>query len=90
MENKKLEIPYNFALCGDSDCACAGTCLRHVVYLQQAETAKVMTVVNPRFYMKNYACAYYRDTTPVVYACGFTRIQKRMLPDQYDKFLWKC
>ena len=30
----------------------AGTCLRHIAYLQQAETAKVMKVVNPRFCAK--------------------------------------
>lgn len=89
MENKKLEIPYGFALCGEAECACAGTCLRHIAYLQQAETAKVMKVVNPRFCAKNDSCAYYRDAEPIVYARGFTCMQKRMLPDQYDKFLWK-
>ena len=67
----------------------AGTCLRHIAYLQQAETAKVMKVVNPRFCAKNDSCAYYRGAEPIVYARGFTCMQKRMLPDQYDKFLWK-
>lgn len=88
MKNQKLEIPYHFALCGEAECACAGTCLRHIAYLQQAETAKVMTVLNPRFCAKDDACTYYRDAEPIVYARGFTRMQKRMLPDQYDKFLW--
>ena len=89
MGNKKIEIPYAFALCGDTECACAGTCLRHIAYLQQVETAKVMTMVNLRFCAKDYTCAFYRDATPVVYARGFTQMQKRMLPEQYDKFLWK-
>lgn len=89
MGNKKIEIPYAFALCGDTECACAGTCLRHIAYLQQVETAKVMTMVNPRFCAKDNTCAFYRDATPVVYARGFTQMQKRMLPEQYDKFLWK-
>ena len=89
MGNKKLEIPYGFALCGEAECACAGTCLRHVAYLQQVETEKMFRVVNPRFCMKNETCAFYRDATPIVYARGFTRMQKRMLPDQYDKFSWK-
>ena len=89
MVNKKLEIPYGFALCGEAECACAGTCLRHVAYLQQVETEKMFRVVNPRFCMKNETCAFYRDATPIVYARGFTRMQKRMLPDQYDKFSWK-
>lgn len=89
MGNKKIEIPYAFALCGDTECACAGTCLRHIAYLQQVETAKVMTMVNPRFCAKDNTCTFYRDATPVVYARGFTQMQKRMLPEQYDKFLWK-
>lgn len=50
---------------------------------------KMFRVVNPRFCMKNETCAFYRDATPIVYARGFTRMQKRMLPDQYDKFSWK-
>ena len=89
MGNKKLEIPYGFASCGEAECACAGACLRHIAYLQQVEAAKKFMVVNPRFCTKDETCAFYRDATPVVYARGFTRMQKRMLPDQYDKFLWK-
>lgn len=88
MKKQKLEIPYGFALCGETECACAGACLRHTAYLQQAETEKVMRTVNPRFCTKDDTCAFYRDATPVIYARGFTRMQKRMLPDQYDKFLW--
>ena len=41
------------------------------------------------FCEKNDSCAYYRGAEPIVYARGFTCMQKRMLPDQYDKFLWK-
>ena len=89
MKNQKLEIPHGFALCGESECACAGACLRHIAYIQQAETEKVMQTVNPRFCAKGDTCLFYCDAAPVVYARGFTRMQKRMLPDQYDKFLWK-
>ena len=58
MGNKKIEIPYAFALCGDTECACVGACLRHIAYLQQVETAKVMTMVNPRFCAKDNTCAF--------------------------------
>ena len=70
--NQKLEIPHGFALCGEAECLCAEGCLRHRAYLQQAETVKVFTVVNPRFCTKDGQCA-----------------QKRMLPEQYNAFMWK-
>jgi len=89
MKDSKLEIPHGFALCGEADCLCAAKCLRHKAYLQQAETAKVLLVVNPRLCTKDGRCAYFRDVEPVRFASGFTQMQKRMLPDQYDKFMWK-
>ena len=89
MKDSKLEIPHGFALCGEADCLCAAKCLRHKAYLQQAETAKVLKVVNPRFCTKDGKCACYRPAEPVLFAFGFTQMQKRMLPDQYDKFMWK-
>lgn len=89
MENQKLEIPHGFALCGEADCPCAEGCLRHKAYLQQAGTVKVFTVVNPRFCTKDGQCAYFRDAVPAVFARGFTQMQKRMLPGQYDAFMWK-
>ena len=54
--NQKLEIPHGFALCGEAECLCAEGCLRHRAYLQQAETVKVFTVVNPRFCTKDGQC----------------------------------
>lgn len=49
----------------------------------------MLLVVNPRFCTKDGKCACYRPAEPVRFACGFTQMQKRMLPDQYDKFMWK-
>ena len=82
--NQKLEIPHGFALCGEAECLCADR-----AYLQQAETVKVFTVVNPRFCTKDGQCAYFRDASPVNFARGFTQMQKRMLPEQYNAFMWK-
>ena len=79
--NQKLEIPHGFALCGEAECLCAEGCLRHRAYLQQAETVKVFTVVNPRFCTKDGQCAYFRDAGPVNFARGFTQMQKRMAAD---------
>ena len=89
MKDLKMDIPYGFAVCVEGGCTCADACLRQLAYRQQVETAKVLTVVNPRLCGKNGQCAFYRDATPVVYARGFTKMQGRMFPAQYEHFMWK-
>lgn len=86
---QKLEIPRTYALCGLSDCPCAETCLRQLAYQQKSETERYLLSVNPRLCSKGKHCEFYRDATPVTYAHGFIQMQKRMYPNQYDRFKMK-
>jgi hypothetical protein len=35
---------------------------------------------------KGEGCTHYRDSKPVRYAVGFTKMQKMMFPQQYERF----
>ena len=43
-------------------------------------------LLKPTLGTKNKNCPYYRDSTPVKFARGFTNMQKQMLPGQYERF----
>jgi hypothetical protein len=49
-------------------------------------TEETVPVLNPACITDSEECKHYRDCMPVKHALGFTKIQKSMLPDQYDKF----
>ena len=87
--DKELEIPRSYAVCELADCPCADACLHQLAYRQKVEMDRFLWLVNPRLCSRDKQCTFYRDSAPVTYARGFTQMQKRMYPGQYDRFKTK-
>ena len=79
-------IPSGYAVCQHSDCPMAETCLHQIVYPTMLEKNDILSVLNPGRCSKDAKCKFYRSNTPITYARGFAHFQKRMFPDQYDRF----
>ena len=82
-----IEIPDRYSVCEHSDCKLAATCLYQIAYVHQIESETYLRLINPRKCSKDGNCLYYRDSAPVTFARGFTNFQKRMFPDQYQRFM---
>ena len=62
--------------------------LHQVAYSMMMEkNEEYLHLINPTRCSKDEACTYYRNRKPVIFARGFTNFQKRMYPQQYDKFM---
>ena len=83
-------IPDGYAVCQHSDCPMAETCLHQIVYPVMLEKNDILSVVNPNRCIKDAKCKFFRSNKPITYARGFAHFQKRMFPDQYDKFCSAC
>lgn len=87
---KKLnkDIPTDYAVCQRPDCPQAGNCLHQIAYQPLIERqAIVVRLLNPNLCTGDKACPYFRDSAPVTYARGFTRMQNKMYPQQYHTFM---
>lgn len=82
----QLNPPFNFHTCGINDCTKASSCLRQEAYRQLLKESTYLHIVNPTFCSKDGNCTYFKDNTPVTFARGFTQLQNRMLPIQYNEF----
>ena len=80
-------LPKDYPVCEHSSCPMAATCLHQTAYSTLMEHAEYLRLINPTRCSKDEACTYYRDKKPVIFARGFTNFQKRMYPQQYDKFM---
>ena len=61
--------------------------LRHqIVYPVKLEKKDILSVVNPTKCSQDAKCKFFRSNKPITYARGFAHFQKRMFPDQYDRF----
>ena len=80
-------LPKDYPVCEHSSCPRAATCLHQTAYSTLMEHAEYLRLINPTRCSKDEACTYYRDKKPVIFARGFTNFQKRMYPQQYDKFM---
>ena len=85
-----LTLYAGYAVCGNADCLCAGTCLHQIAYKELVKTEKILRLINPTLCVKDDSCPHYRNSTPVTYARGFTGFQKQMYPGQYDSFRLAC
>lgn len=83
-------LPPNYPVCGHADCPMAANCLHQIAYAEKMESDEYLQLINPTRCTRTADCAYYRDNTPVVYARGFTNFQRKMYPDQYDRFKTIC
>ena len=100
METKKKftmdDVPGGFAMCTRDDCKVCDHCLRHMAYRDVVtEKQWVISHVNPLRVVPNGDCEYFRTDEPATYAKGFTKMQRNMLPGQYDEFMvrligYKC
>ena len=57
-----------------------------MVYPVMSEKKDILSVVNPTKCSQDAKCKFFRSNKPVTYARGFAHFQKRMFPDQYDRF----
>ena len=81
-------LPINYPVCEYISCPMAATCLHQVAYsMMMEQNAEYLRLINPARCSKDEACTYYRDKKPMIFARGFTNFQKRMYPQQYDKFM---
>ena len=80
-----------YAVCQCSDCPRASVCLRQIAYslLIDDEKTVFLRLIKPQCCSQDDRCAYFRDSTPVVFARGFVNFQERMFPKQYDRFMTK-
>lgn len=81
------EVPENFAVCMLAECSLADKCLRHISFKAALENKETIRVINPKKCGKNEECKFFKDYKPVIFARGFTNIQKKLYPDQYAKFM---
>lgn len=81
------DIPADFDICLHEDCPRAASCLRQIAYKPLLEHNRILHLVNPIRCTKDDKCPYYRNSTPITYARGFTNMQRRMFPEQYYRFM---
>ena len=81
------DIPSGYPLCLHADCPMADSCLRQLAYRRHAELGTFLTLINPSMCNKQADCPHYVSNQPVRFARGFVNFQKRMYPEQYDKFI---
>ena len=81
------DIPSGYLLCLHADCPMADSCLRQLAYRRHAELGTFLRLINPSMCSKQADCPHYVSNRPVRFAKGFMNIQKRMYPEQYDKFM---
>ena len=91
METKKKitmdDVPGGFAMCTRDDCKVCDHCLRHMAYKDiVTEKTWIISHVNPLRVVPNSECEYFRTDELATYAKGFTKMQRNMLPGQYDEF----
>ena len=68
----------------------AANCLHQIAHTEKLKTAEYLRLINPTRCTKDATCAYYRSSSPMLYARGFTNFQRRMFPDQYARFMAIC
>ncbi len=89
-KRKYTSIPPNYPACIHKDCPLAETCLHQIVYGELLKVYDYLQIVNPIQCTKKEGCTFYRSHNPIIYAKGFIQMQKRMYPDQYNRFMSLC
>ena len=85
---KKLHttVPQYYRVCLHADCKKAGTCLHQIAYNHLIADQTYLELINPTRCKPDGQCPFFRDCAPVRFARGFAHFQKRMFPEQYDRF----
>lgn len=87
MEKFHKSIPTDYPLCLHTDCPKADTCLHQLAFHRHVELGIYLKLINPLQCTKQDNCPHYANNKPIIFAKGFTNFQKRMFPEQYDKFM---
>lgn len=90
METKKKftkkEIPFGYVMCMRNDCKVCEHCLRHIAYNDVGKDEKRLMIINPLLAEPSEQCEHFRTDELATYAKGFTKMQLKMIPDQYQDF----
>ena len=87
LKRNKNSIPKNYSVCMHADCEVASSCLHQLVYSKLLERESHLNLINPNMCGKNSECKFFRDSKPVTYARGFTKIQQSLSVRQYRVFM---
>lgn len=80
-------IPQNYPVCMYEDCPLAERCLHQLAFRRQEEMGTYLRLLNPSKCTKQAGCPHYVNDKPVRLAKGFTGFQKKMYPEQYERFM---
>ena len=83
------EVPGCYLHCIKADCKMANHCLRQLAMQNLPSNLTAVTILNPQLTQTGEGCEYYRDDKPQVYGKGFKNMQKKMLPDEYQTFMYR-
>ena len=90
MEIKKKftlkDLPGGYAMCMRNDCKVCEHCLRHIAYNDVGKDQKRLMIVNPLLVVASEQCEHFRTDELATYAKGFTKMQLKMIPGQYQDF----
>lgn len=67
----------------------ADHCLRQLAMQALPDNYKGVMIANPKLTKPAGDCEFYRSDEPQVYGKGFTNMQTKMLPSQYDTFRYR-
>ena len=87
--NKKFtmdDIPGGYAMCTRNDCKVCEHCLRHIAYNDVVKDQKRLMIVNPLLVVASEQCEHFRTDELATYSKGFTKMQLKMIPGQYQDF----
>ncbi len=80
-------IPAGYPACIQHACPMAEHCLHQMAYERREEMELYMRLLNPARCTASQSCPHYADSRPMRFAKGFTGFQKKMYPQQYDRFM---
>lgn len=80
-------IPAGYPACIHHACPMAERCLHQIAYERREEMELYMRLLNPARCTASQSCPHYADSRPMRFAKGFTGFQKKMYPQQYDRFM---
>jgi len=83
------EVPGCYLHCIKADCKMANQCLRQLAMQAADDSVRSFAIINPKLIEQQDKCEYYRDNKPQVYGKGFKNMQKKMLPDEYQTFMYR-
>ena len=82
------QIPYNYPICLNQECSKAATCLRRLAEQSMPTDVLHWPFISPKHLATNEGdCQYYRPSTKVRYAKGFTQILENLPHNQMQRVI---